>query len=155
MRAKKAKKRTLIADPIYKSKVVARMINILMQDGKKATAEKIVYTSIGNLAEEKKDATKMFEDAVKNVMPNQEVRSRRVGGATYQVPYPLKHERAEALAVRWIVGAARGKQGTDMIERLTKELKDAYGKVGDAIKKRDETHKTAESNRAFSHFARF
>lgn len=155
MRSKRAKKRPVVADPIYKSRVINRMINVVMLSGKKSTAEKIVYTSLNNLAEDKKEATRMFEQAVKNVMPQQEVRSRRVGGATYQVPYPLKHERAEALALRWLVNAARGKSGTDMITRLTKEIKEAYEGIGDAIRKRDETHKTAESNRAFSHFARF
>lgn len=155
MRSGRAKKRPIEPDPILKSKVVTRMVNVLMLDGKKSLAENIIYTSIQNLNEDRKEGLKMFEEAVRNVMPNQEVRSRRVGGATYQVPYPLKHDRAEALAVRWLVGAARNKKGTDMIERLTRELKDAYEGVGDAIRKRDETHKTAESNRAFAHFARF
>ncbi len=155
MRAKRAKKRSITPDPIYKSKVVSRMINVVMLDGKKSTAEKIVYSALAKLSEDRKEALKMFEQAVKTVMPTQEVRSRRVGGATYQVPYPLKHDRSEALAVRWLVWAARKKQGTDMVVRLHKELKDAYEGIGDAVKKRDETHKSAESNRAFAHFARF
>ena len=155
MRAKRAKKRLIVPDPIYKSKSVSRMINVVMQAGKKSTAEKIVYDSIAKLSEDRKEAINQFEQAVKNVMPSQEVRSRRVGGATYQVPYPLKHDRAEALAVRWIVKVARAKQGTDMVIRLHKELKDASEGIGDAIRKRDETHKSAESNRAFAHFARF
>ena len=155
MRSKRVKKRPIIPDPVYKSKVVTRMVNIVLQDGKKATAESIVYGALEKLNEDKKEAVKMFEEAVKNVMPQQEVRSRRVGGATYQVPYPLKHDRAEALAVRWLVEAARRKQGNEMVERLYKELQDAYEGVGDAIRKRDETHKAAESNRAFAHFARF
>ncbi|MFC1722495.1 30S ribosomal protein S7 [Patescibacteria group bacterium] len=155
MRSKRAKKRPIESDPIYKSKSVTRMINVLMMGGKKATAKSIVYTAISKLAEDRKEATRMFEQSVKNVMPAQEVRSRRVGGATYQVPYPLKHDRSEALAIRWIVRAARGKKGNEMYERLFKELKDAYDGTGDAIRKRDETHKSAESNRAFAHFARF
>jgi len=155
MRSKKAKKRPLEADPIYKSKVVNRMINVVMLDGKKSTARKIVYGALEKLSEDNKEAAKMFEEAVKNVMPVKEVRSRRIGGATYQVPYPLKHDRSEALAIRWIVNAAREKQGTDMITRLHKELLDAYEGMGSAITKRDQVHKTAESNRAFAHFARF
>lgn len=155
MRSKRAKKRPIQSDPVYKSKVITRLINVLMLDGKKSIARNIVYSALSRLNEDPKEATRMFEEAVKNVMPIQEVRSRRVGGATYQVPYPLKHDRAEALAVRWIVGAARKKSGTDMINRLHLELKDAYQGVGDAMKKRDETHKSAESNRAFAHFARF
>ena len=155
MRSKRAKKRPLIADPIYKSKVVNRMIKIVMLDGKKSTAEKIVYGVLAKLSDDKKEAVQIFEEAVKNVMPTKEVRSRRIGGATYQVPYPLKFDRSEALALRWIVRAARGKEGTDMITRLHKEIADAYEGLGDSVKKRDETHKTAESNRAFAHFARF
>jgi small subunit ribosomal protein S7 len=107
------------------------------------------------LSDDRKEAVKIFEKAVKNVMPTQEVRSRRVGGATYQVPYPLKHDRSEALAIRWIVWAARKKKGTDMVTRLHKELKDASEGMGDAVRKRDETRKTAESNRAFAHYARY
>jgi small subunit ribosomal protein S7 len=155
MRAKRARKRSIEPDPIYKSKVVARMINVVMLDGKKSLAQDIVYNVLKKLSEDRKEAAQVLEDAVKNVMPQQEVRSRRVGGATYQVPYPLKHDRSEALAVRWIVWAARKKQGTDMITRLHKEIKDAYEGTGDAIRKRDETHKAAEANRAFAHFARF
>ncbi len=155
MRTGRVKKRQLQADIVYKSKVVARMIHTTMLDGKKSLAEGIIYGVLLKFSEEKKEALRIFEQAVKNVMPNQEVRSRRVGGATYQVPYPLRHERAEALAVRWLVNAARQKEGTSMLNRLHKELKDAYDGVGDAVKKRDETHKSAESNRAFSHFARF
>ncbi len=155
MRTGRVKKRQLQADIAYKSKVVARMIHTTMLDGKKSLAEGIIYGVLLKFSEEKKEALRIFEQAVKNVMPNQEVRSRRVGGATYQVPYPLRHERAEALAVRWLVNAARQKEGTSMLNRLHKELKDAYDGVGDAVKKRDETHKSAESNRAFSHFARF
>jgi len=110
---------------------------------------------MGNLAEDRKEAAKMFEDAVKNVMPAQEVRSRRVGGATYQVPIPLRHDRAEALAIRWIVGAVRKKKGKPTSDRLFEELKSAHEGIGDAMRKREETHRMAEANRAFAHFARY
>ena len=155
MRSKRAKKRPIIPDPVYKSRTISRMINVVMRDGKKSIAEGIVYGALDKLSDDRKEATKMFEQAVKNVMPSQEVRSRRVGGATYQVPYPLKHDRSEALAIRWIVNAADSKEGSPMIDRLLNELKDAFDGTGDAIRKRDETHKVAEANRAFSHFARF
>lgn len=152
MRSGKVKKEPTKPDAIYKSRVVSRMINVLMQDGKKATAERVVYAALEKLAEDKKEAATLFEDAIKNVMPRQEVRSRRIGGATYQVPMPVKHTRAEALAIRWVVKAARAKQGKPMAEFLFQELKNARDGVGDAIKKRDDTHKMAEANRAFAHF---
>lgn len=152
MRGKRAKKRTLNPDPVYKSKTVQRMINKVMLDGRKKTAEGIVYGVLERLNEDKKEAVTLFESAVKNVMPKIEVRSRRVGGATYQVPYPLKHDRAEALAVRWIVDSVRGKSGRPIADRLFDELKNANEGIGDAIKKRDDTHRMAEANKAFSHF---
>lgn len=155
MRGKRAKKRPLNPDPIFKSKVVARMISVVMTRGKKSVAREIVYGAIKKLNEDEKEALRMFEQAVKNVMPQQEVRSRRVGGATYQVPIPLKHDRSEALAVRWIVGAARSKKGKPVVERLHNVLVDSYQNIGDAIKKRDDVHRMAEANRAFAHFARF
>jgi small subunit ribosomal protein S7 len=152
MRSKKAKKRQMKPDAVYKSKVVTRMINKVMLDGKKSTAEGIVYSVLEKLSEDPKEAVQLFEDAVNAIMPQQEVRSRRVGGATYQVPYPVKHERAEALAVRWIVDAARSRTGKAMDEILFTEIKNATEGVGDATKKRDDTHKMADSNRAFAHF---
>lgn len=152
MRSQRAKKRLIQPDTLYKSKLIARMINILMYDGKKSTAEAIVYSVLSRLSEDRKEALKKFEDAIKNIMPKQEVRSRRVGGATYQVPVPVKHERSEALAIRWLISAARAKSGKDMIERLFKEVSDAHEGTGSAIKTRDDTHKMAESNKAFSHF---
>jgi len=155
MRGKRAKKRPIEADPIYKSKVVTRMISVVMKGGRKSIAESIVYEALKKLAEDRKEAARIFEEAVKNVMPIQEVRSRRVGGATYQVPMPLKHDRAEALALRWIVGAARNKSGKSMVERFYDELKNAHDGVGDAVKKKDDTHRMAEANRAFAHFARY
>ncbi len=155
MRSKKTVKRQVQADTIYKSRLVTRMVNVVMLAGKKSTAEKAVYGAIAKLAEDRKDALVSFEQAVKNVMPAQEVRSRRVGGATYQVPMPLKHDRSEALAVRWIVHAARSRKGKPMEAKLYEELKNSFEGIGAAIKKRDETHKMAEANRAFAHFGRF
>jgi small subunit ribosomal protein S7 len=155
MRGKRVTKKQVDTDPIYKSKLVSRLVNVLMLDGKKATARKIVYQAIEKLSEEKKDGFQVFEEAVKNVMPVQEVRSRRVGGATYQVPTPVKHDRSEALALRWIADAARAKKGKPMDEKLYEELKNAKEGVGNAVKKRDDTHKMAEANRAFAHFGRF
>ncbi|MCA9308449.1 MAG: 30S ribosomal protein S7 [Patescibacteria group bacterium] len=152
MRAKRAKKRVINPDPIYKSRVMTRFINVVMLDGKKATAEKLVHTAVAKLSEDKKEAVEIFEAAIRNVMPKQEVRSRRVGGATYQVPMPVKHERAEALALRWIVSSARNKAGKSMDKCLYEELRDANDGIGASIKKRDETHKMADSNKAFAHF---
>ncbi len=155
MRTKKAKKRIVQPDPLYKSRTVERMVLTVMEAGKKALARKIVYTSIAKLNEDTKEAIKIFDLALKNVMPSQEVRSRRVGGATYQVPIPLKHDRAEALALRWIVRASRNKKGKPMAISLFEELKSSSEGIGDAIRKRDDTHKMAEANRAFAHFARY
>ncbi|KKS31911.1 30S ribosomal protein S7 [candidate division WWE3 bacterium RIFOXYC1_FULL_42_13] len=154
MRGKPAKKRVLLGDPVFKSKIVNRMINVVMLDGKKSVAESVVYGAIDRLNEDRKEGLRMFETAVKNVMPQQEVRSKRVGGATYQVPIPLKHERSEALALRWLITAARNKKGKPMEEKLYEELNNAYQSMGDAIKKRDDTHRMADANRAFAHFAR-
>lgn len=155
MRSGKSTKRQIQVDPIYKSRTVGRMINVVMLDGEKSVAQQIVYGAIDKLAEDKKEALQTFEDAVKKVMPIQEVRSRRVGGATYQVPTPVRHDRSEALAIRWIVDAARSKKGKPMEEKLFEELKSAHEGTGSAMKKREDTHKMAEANRAFAHFGRF
>jgi small subunit ribosomal protein S7 len=154
MRGAKSEKRTIQGDVLYKSKVLTRMVNIVMQSGKKSIAEEIVYGAINRLAEDKKEALTVFEQAVKNVMPAQEVRSRRVGGATYQVPVPLKHDRSEALAIRWIVNASRAKKGKPMEIKLYEELKSSFEGTGAAMKKREDTHKMAEANRAFAHFGK-
>lgn len=151
MRTKTKEKRQVKSDPIYKSRLVTRMINKVMLDGKKSVAEDIVYSVLDGLSEDRKEATEMFEKAVKNVMPEKEVRSRRVGGANYQIPYPVKHDRSEALAVRWVVEAARKGKGKTMAELLLDEVKDAYEGVGKAISKRGSVHKMADSNKAFSH----
>ena len=152
MRSKKAKKRIVEADPVYKSKLVTRFTNVLMLDGKKSLARKILYTVIDSMSEDKKDSIVKFEEAVKNVMPKMEVRSRRVGGATYQVPVPLKHDRSEALAIKWLIEAARNKNGMPMKDRLVGELVAALKNEGNAIKKRDDVHRMADANKAFAHF---
>src|SRR3989339_222846 len=152
MRSGQVKKKVLLVDPVYKSKILNRVISLVMRAGEKKVAEGIVYGVLAKLAQEKKEALDMFEGAVKNVMPKTEVRSRRVGGATYQIPMPVRYERSEALAVRWLIGAARKKKGKPMVEKLTEELKNAHQGIGDAIKKRDDVHKMAEANKAFSHF---
>ncbi len=152
MRSGRAKKRQLNPDPIYKSRVVARLVAKVMQHGKKATAEGIVYSAMEMLSEDRKLAVDLVEKAVRNVMPKQEVRSRRVGGATYQVPMPVRHDRAEALAIRWIVESVRKRKGKATDKKLFEELKNASENTGDAIRKMEDTHKMAESNRAFAHF---
>lgn len=152
MRGHKAKKRQIEPDPIYKSKVVTRFINYLMLDGKKVVATKSVYGALEELSEDKKEAVKKFEEAIKNVMPKVEVRSRRVGGATYQVPVPLRHERSEALAMRWVIGSARKRKGAPIKQKITEEIVSALNNEGTAIKKKEDVHKMAEANRAFGHF---
>ncbi len=151
-RTGKVKKRPIKVDPFYKSRLVTRFINRVMEQGKKKTAEKIVYGALRNLNEDKKEALTLLEKATKNVMPSQEVRSRRVGGATYQIPMPVRHDRSETLAVRWLIQAAQARKGKPMVEKLTAELRDAAEEKGEAFKKKANIHRMAEANRAFSHF---
>ena len=152
MRGKRAIKKVIEPDMVYKSKVVSKMIQMVMMHGKKTIAEKIVYGFMSKIsAEDQKEARRYFEEAVKNVMPEVEVRSRRVGGANYQIPMPLKHERAETLALRWIIDSARAAKGADSIQRFYNEIKLAYQNEGGAIKKKIDTHKMAEANKAFAH----
>ena len=151
MRGKRAIKRIVEPDYQYKSKVVSKLVQLVMLDGKKSLAEKIVYGFIQKLDEDQREARRIFEEAVKNVMPQVEVRSRRVGGANYQIPVPLKHERSEALALRWIIEAARNAKGRTIEQRLHDEVKLASKNEGSAIKKKLDTHKMAEANRAFAH----
>lgn len=126
---------------------------MIMLDGKKSVATEIVYDMMENLEQkDAKEARKYFEEAVKNVMPQTELRSRRVGGANYQIPIPVKHDRSETLALRWIIESARSKKGKTMAQRLTDEVKMAYKSEGNAIQKKLNTHKMAEANRAFAHF---
>ncbi len=152
MRSKQSKKRPVQPDIVLKSKTITKLINIVMLHGKKSIAEKIVYSSLDKINEDRKESLRVFEQAIKNVSPKQEVRSKRIAGATYQVPYPVRHDRGEALALKWIVEVARKKQGKSMQEFLSEEIMNAYNNMGDAIRKRDDVHKMAESNKAFSHY---
>jgi len=152
-RRRKQTKRDVTPDPVYKSKVITKFMNSLMYEGKKTVAEKILYKTLDILkVKTKDDPMKIFNDAIKNVKPNLEVKSRRVGGATYQVPVDVKADRAQALSIRWIIDAARKRTDKSMYDKLVKELMDAASNKGSAIKKRDDTHKMAESNKAFAHF---
>lgn len=152
MRSGPVKKRQINPDMVFKSKTISRFVNMVMLHGKKSLAEKIVYGALDGINADRKESIKVFEQALKNLMPKNEVRSIRHGGATYQVPYPVRHDRAEALALKWMVEAARKKQGKDMVEFLKDEILNAYNNMGDAIRKRDDIHKMAEANKAFSHY---
>ena len=147
--------RVIAPDPKYGSVSLAKFINHIMKGGKKTVAQTIVFDAFDIIAAAKKDPMKTFEEAVKTVQPQVEVRSRRVGGANYQVPMPVSASRQNALTFRWIVEAARGKKGQAMAERLASVLLDSAQGVGAAIKKRDDVHRMAEANKAFAHFARF
>ena len=152
-RKKRAPKRIFYPDAKFGSVVLAKFINFLMYDGKKTKAEKIIYTALDKIKEKtKEDPIKVFNDAVNNIRPNLEVRSRRVGGATYQVPVEVKTKRSQTLALRWLLDATRKRKNKSMSDKLINELMDAYQKKGSAIKKREATHKMAESNKAFAHF---
>ncbi|MFQ5823449.1 MAG: 30S ribosomal protein S7 [bacterium] len=152
-RRKRAERREVLPDPKYKSILVTKFINGLMRKGKKSVAEKIFYSALNKIEEQtKKNGLEIFEKAVENVKPVLEVRSRRVGGATYQVPIEVRLERKQALAIRWIIGFANSRAGKSMAEKLAAELIDAYNQVGHSIKKRADTHKMAEANKAFAHF---
>ena len=148
-----AKKRELQPDPVYGSKLLARFTNRLLLDGKKSIAEKIVYESL-RIIEEKtnKNGLDVFEQAIRNVMPVLEVRPRRVGGATYQVPIEVRSDRRTSLAIRWMVTYARKRSGRTMVDRLVGELMDAANNTGASVKKKEESHKMAEANRAFAHY---
>lgn len=148
-----AEKRIVLPDAKYHDKVVAKLINNVMEDGKKAVAEKIVYSAFDILAAKtKQDALTVFGEAIENVKPVLEVKSRRVGGATYQVPCEVRADRRQALAIRWIIAAALKRSETTMTEKLANELLDAAANRGAAVKKREDTHKMAEANKAFSHY---
>lgn len=146
-------KREVTPDAKYSNTVVTKFMNSLMYDGKKSVAEEIVYGAMGELEEKiKKPALEVFLEALNNVKPTLEVRSRRVGGATYQVPVEVRPDRQQALAIRWIISAARNRSEKTMIERLFSELQDAYNNRGSAIRKREDTHRMADANKAFAHF---
>ena len=152
-RKRKAPVRKIYSDPKYGSKVISKFINSIMYDGKRSTAERILYTALDKIKETKKeDPLKVFNTAISNVRPNIEVRSRRVGGATYQVPVEVKNKRSQALALRWLIDASRKRKDKNMSDKIFNEIFDAYQNRGSAIKKKEDTHKMAESNKAFAHF---
>jgi small subunit ribosomal protein S7 len=148
-----AEKREVIPDPKFGDIVVTKFMNAVMYEGKKSVAENIVYGALDIIEQKaKSEPLPLFKQALENVSPAVEVRSRRVGGATYQVPVDVRTERRQALAIRWIINAARGRNDKTMVERLSAELLDAANNRGNAVKKREETHRMAEANRAFSHY---
>jgi small subunit ribosomal protein S7 len=156
MRGKQAPKRIAAPDAKYGSPTVGKLINFVMSDGKKVTAQQVVYGAFRKIeAETKQDPVQVYDTALKNISPALEVRSRRVGGANYQIPVPVRGERRLTLALRWLIGAARSKKGKPMAERLAAEIIAAASNEGDAIKKKADVQRMAESNRAFAHFARF
>jgi len=148
-----AEKREINPDPKFGDLIVTKFMNSVMKEGKKSVAELIVYGAFDTLEQKtRRSPIELFHEALKNVMPSIEVRSRRVGGATYQVPVEVRNERRQALAIRWIITAARGRNENTMAERLSSELLDAANNRGTAVKKREDTHRMAEANRAFSHY---
>ena len=152
-RRHRAEKREVLPDPKFGDLVLSKFMNQIMIDGKKSTAERIVYGALDIVEERlKRDPIELFHDALDNVSPSVEVRSRRVGGATYQVPVEVRSERAQALAIRWLIDAARKRNETTMVDRLSGELLDAANSRGAAVKKREDTHKMADANKAFSHY---
>lgn len=155
MRRKKATKREIIPDPKYNDIKLAKFINNLMQDGKKSIAQRLVYNALDIVKDKTKsdDPLDVFNKAIENVSPVLEVKSRRVGGANYQVPYEVRGDRKEALAIRWIIEVANKKKGKSMSEKLAQEFIDASKKEGEAIKKRENVHRMAEGNKAFAHLA--
>ncbi|OGD61879.1 30S ribosomal protein S7 [Candidatus Beckwithbacteria bacterium RBG_13_42_9] len=157
MRGKKAPKRLLIPDTLYANRLITRLINRSMRDGKKMAAQKQIYKALEILQEKAKDqeVAEVFRQAMENAKPTMEVRSRRVGGAAYQVPTPVKGDRREALAIRWVIAAARKRANSQFhtfAEKLAAELWDAYNGEGEAIKRKETTHKMADANKAFAHF---
>ena len=152
-RRKKNIKKEILEDPKYKNIIVSKFINILMLHGKKTIAEKILYSTLEKISTQKKQVPiKIFQDVLNNVKPKVEVRSRRIGGATYQVPNEVKADRAQALAIRWLVEAARKRSGKSMQDKLYQEFLDAFNNKGGAVKKREDVHKMAEANKAFAHY---
>ena len=153
MRKRRAVKRDVLADPIYNSKLVTKLINQIMNDGKKGTAQKILYQAFDIVKDKTgRDPMEVFEEAMGNIKPALEVKSRRVGGANYQVPIEVKADRAQALALRWLVNYSRLRGGHTMSENLANEIIDAASGTGAAVKKREDTHRMAEANKAFAHY---
>ena len=146
-------KRDVLADPMYNSKVVTKLINNIMLDGKKGTAQKIVYGAFGQVADKTgKEAMEVFETAMNNLMPVLEVKARRIGGATYQVPVEVRPARRQALALRWLTLFSRQRSEKTMIDRLANEIIDASNNTGNAVKRKEDMHKMAEANKAFAHY---
>ena len=153
MRKRRATKRDVLADPIYNSKVVTKLVNHIMKDGKKGTAQRIIYDAFDIVKEKTgEEAMVVFEKAMANIKPALEVKTRRVGGANYQVPVEVKADRAQALAFRWLAQYARLRNGHSMAENLANEIIDASNGVGASVKKKDDTHRMAEANKAFAHY---
>ncbi len=153
MRKRQAEKREVLADPIYKSKMVTKLINGIMVDGKKGTAQTILYDAFDIIKKKTgNDPVEVFEKALDNIKPALEIRSRRVGGSNYQVPTEVKPDRSQALAFRWLIQYAKNRNGKGMAEKLAAELMDASNGVGGACKKREDTHKMAEANKAYAHY---
>lgn len=153
MRKRRAVKRDVLADPIYGSKIITKLTNQIMLDGKKGPAQKIVYKAL-DMVQERTNQNPMdvFTKALENITPSLEVKSRRVGGANYQVPVEVRADRAQALALRWLVNATRSRSGKSMAEKLANEIIDASNETGAAFKKKEDTHKMAEANKAFAHY---
>ena len=153
MRKRRATKRDVLADPVYNSKLVTKLINQIMRDGKKGTAQTILYNAFDMIKEKtNEEPTTVFDKAMENIKPALEVKSRRVGGANYQVPIEVKADRSQALGLRWLVQYARLRGGHSMAENLANEIIDAANGTGAAVKKREDTHKMAEANKAFAHY---
>ncbi len=153
MRKRRAEKREILPDAIYQSKIVTKLINAVMKDGKKGTAEKIIYEAFDIIKEKTgKDPVEVFNAAMENIMPLLEVKSRRVGGSNYQVPIEVKSERKQTLGLRWLVQYSKQRSGRGMANKLASEIMDAANGVGGAVKKREDTHKMAEANKAFAHY---
>ena len=153
MRKRRAIKRDVLPDPVYNSKVVTKLVNQIMQDGKKGTAQKILYEAFEIIASKTgREAIDVYNEALENVRPALEVKSRRVGGSNYQVPIEVSDDRSQALALRWIVNYAKLRNGKGMAINLANELIDAANGTGGAVKKREDTHKMAEANKAFAHY---
>ena len=153
MRKRRAVKRDVLPDAIYNSKVVTKLINAVMLDGKKGTSEKIIYEAFDIIKEKTgKNPVEVFEAAMENIMPLLEVKSRRVGGSNYQVPIEVRPDRRQTLGLRWLVNYSKSRSGRGMANKLANEIMDAANGVGGAVKKREDTHKMAEANKAFAHF---
>lgn len=157
-RGKTINKQPKEPDTKFKSRVVTKLINMVMYDGKKSIAKRAVYDALDSIGKNEseeidvKESRRFFEEAIRNIMPDVEVRSRRVGGANYQIPIPVRHDRAETLALRWLVDSARASKGRPFAEKLASEIKLAYNNEGSAVKKKQDTHRMADANKAFAHF---